>query len=39
VASVVERCRSGLEKGGLLNSAADRFDVFLTAAQNIQYPQ
>lgn len=39
VESVVGRGWSGLKNGELLDLAADHFDVFLTADQNIQYQQ
>ena len=37
--TVTENGWSGLENGELLRAAATRFDVFLTADQNIEYQQ
>ena len=39
VATVVEAGWSGVENGELLKVAAARFDVFVTADQNLQYQQ
>lgn len=39
VSTVTESGWSGLENGELLRTAAGRFDVFLTADQNIEYQQ
>ena len=39
VHSVQEMGRSALRNGDLLQIAADQFDVFLTADQNLQYQQ
>src|SRR5437763_14593581 len=39
VATVVEAGWSGVENGELLQLAATRFDVFVTADQNLQYQQ
>ena len=39
VSTVTDNGWSGLENGELLRTAADRFQVFLTADQNIEYQQ
>jgi len=39
VATVAERGWSGVKNGELLTLAAERFDVFVTADQNLQYQQ
>jgi predicted nuclease of predicted toxin-antitoxin system len=39
VATVVEVGWSGVENGELLKLAATRFDIFVTADQNLQYQQ
>jgi predicted nuclease of predicted toxin-antitoxin system len=39
VATVVEAGWSGIENGELLRLAAARFDIFVTADQNLQYQQ
>jgi predicted nuclease of predicted toxin-antitoxin system len=39
VATVAEAGWSGLENGELLRLAASRFDLFVTADQNLQYQQ
>ncbi len=39
VVTVVEAGWSGLRNGELLRVAAERFDVFVTADQNLQYQQ
>ena len=39
VSTVTQRGWSGVENGELLRVAADDFDVFLTADQNIEYQQ
>lgn len=37
--TVTENGWSGLENGTLLRTAVDKFDVFLTADQNLEYQQ
>jgi hypothetical protein len=39
VVTVVEAGWSGVENGELLRLAAERFDIFVTADQNLQYQQ
>lgn len=39
VSTVTDNGWSGLENGELLRAAAGRFDLFLTADQNIEYQQ
>lgn len=39
VSTVVEAGWSGIQNGKLLALAAEQFDVFITADQNLQYQQ